>query len=253
VHNKRFAFFYLLHKTHKNITKVIRKLRKPLNRLLTNDRKIEQGCFNEFLSTLWPRGLKRRFMTAIAEIECFWGCKILILPKFCLNFTQTNRIYPNVINFAQKSFARRCGCIPSSYTPPTTALIVWCEFTSWKQRYGSCCPQVIPNINFLAQLRIVIAKIDLRDLDAIKLSQRKNVETEALWRKLGNELKGVWHSRSWKQKQHNLIASTNSHLEEVRFLWKQKRTRKHMAFWGAGSGSNKNPVASTFLPQSCHV
>jgi len=42
-----------------------------------------------------------------------------ILPKFRLNFApispKSNQICLNLINFAQKDFARGCGCIPSSY------------------------------------------------------------------------------------------------------------------------------------------
>jgi len=46
---------------------------------------------------------ERYFGIAVGD-QIFWGCKILILPK-------SNQICQNLINFATKNFARRCGSI----------------------------------------------------------------------------------------------------------------------------------------------
>jgi len=45
----------------------------------------------------------------------FWGMQDFDFAQIQSSLPKSNQLFPNVINFAQKNFARRCSYTPSSY------------------------------------------------------------------------------------------------------------------------------------------
>jgi len=78
------------------------------------------------------------------EIERFWGCKILILPKsnhFCPNFALSlpkfNHICP------KKKIARGCGCIPAPMVPSFANLLKKAPHFLWLENKDETIKQTV--------------------------------------------------------------------------------------------------------------